>query len=493
MRLFSPRPAHPLIDEGERQRVLAEVAAAEPVAALEHAGVWLRSLAEDGAPPFALRALLLRQVDDIAQRPARVLGREYLTMAHLSDEEEMRLWSASRGYWTQLGAAYNACLTDFSRSADRPEQQRVELTRIAVRLIRAYGARLKWDRFRYWPSSEALWQNMGRAYLYALDNGFAHREVSAYTGERQQTTVEGEYLRALVFQISAMDSLLPFEIEIAESLIARLTPAFSLQPEYAQGYPYCVDPEQRRAPARMSGKPERRESRFYFTAAGALPELTRLCQALERGERPAGAGFAGYRSPRILLPIMRHLAARWAAQPPRRLHSRYRDDTRLTVVAGVAEIHRALRGGRPAPDGARWMAENVSLGGLRVRLPMALQPQLRLGSVLGLYPEGGGMWIVGVVRRLIRHSDAEASAAVETLSRCATPAVVEGEGGGEVIVLDAVEEGETVRLLLGAPGHDPARRLHCRLLGANFALEPVELVESGVEFDLARYRIAGRP
>lgn len=490
MGLFGPKLTHPLSDEGERQRALAAVAAAEPLAALQQAVTWLRSLAEDNGLPFGLRAPLLRQVDDTAQRHVRVLGREYLTMAHLSDEEEMRLWSASRGYWAQLGAAYNACLADFSRSAEKPEQHRPELARVAVRLMRAYGARLKWDRFRYWPASEALWQSMGRAYLYALDNGFVRREVAAYTGERQQTTVEAEYLRALVFQISAADSLLPFEIEIAESLIAHFTPHFALTAEYAAGYPYSIDPEQRRAPVRVAGRPDKAESRFYFTAAGALPELAALRQSLERGEMPGGS-FARYRSPRILLPVVRHLAANWTAHPPRRQHDRYRDNTKLWVVQGLADIHRVLRGVPSQTEPVSWTAENVSLGGLRVRLPMASQEQLRLGTLLGLHPDQGETWLVGVVRRFIRLSDGEAAAAVETLTRRPTPVLVEGEPGGEALVLDAVEEGETVRMLV--PGYDAGEPLRCRLLGASLAFAPVELLERGAEFDLARYRVAGRP
>ncbi len=101
--LFSPKPAHPLADEKERQRVLGELAGADALSALKRSVDWLKTLADVAGMLFALRSMLIRQIDDVAQRSARIIGREYLTMAHLSDEEDMRLWRASRTFWAQLG------------------------------------------------------------------------------------------------------------------------------------------------------------------------------------------------------------------------------------------------------------------------------------------------------------------------------------------------------------------------------------------------------
>ncbi len=489
--LFTPKPTHPLTDEKERQRVLGEIASADAPTALKDAVEWLRTLVDAGGMPFAARAVLARQIDDVAQGSARILGREYLTMAHLSDEEEIRLWRAARGFWTQLAATYNACLGDFMRSAEKPEDHRPELTRLTVRLMRAYGARLKWDQFRYWPASEVLWQNMGRAYLYALDNGFARRQVSAYPGERQQTTVEDGYLHALVFHISAMDSLLPFEIEIAEKLIAHFLPRFSLstEAEAESGAAYWVDPEQRRAPGRAVGKLEPSLSRFYFSPSRALGPLLELQEMLERGQMPAEIDLARYRSPRIILPVVRHLAAYWTAQPPKREHNRYPVRSQLAVVTGLDAAHRSIASRGLAVQSATWTVENVSIGGIRARLPMAPEEQLRIGSLLGMRPEGGDNWLVGVVRRVARSSDMQASAGVETLSRKPICATIAGENPAPALLLDPPEEGETMRVAVAAVTYEAGRPVVCDVLGTRLDLEPVELVERGVEFDLVRYRV----
>jgi len=487
--LFSPKPAHPLADEKERQRILGEIAGADALSALKNSVDWLRTLADASTMPFGLRAMLVRQIDDAVQRSARFVGREYLTMAHLSDEEEMGLWRASRGFWAQLGAAYNACLADFMRSADKPENERAELARLAARLLRAYGARLKWDQFRYWPGSETLWQNMGRAYLYALDNGFARREVSAYPGERQQTTVEGEYLNALVFQISSMDGLLPFEIEIAERIIAHFSARFELGTEARAGFAYWVEPEQRRAPGRVAGKLERSSSRFYFSTAGAAARLREIQQMLELGQLPTEVDLARYRSPRILLPVVRHLLTYWTPQPAERAHDRYRDRSEVAVVAGIDAVQRCLASKGVGASAATWRVENVSLGGVRIRLPMGPEDQLRIGTVLCMRPEGGENWLVGVVRRFAHKDEMQARAGVETLSRNPILATIAGQTPSQAILLDPLEEGETVRLAVA--GYEPHRPLRADVLGSALVLEPIELLERGVEFDLGRYRVVG--
>lgn len=487
--LFSPKPAHPMADETERQRILGEIAAADALSALKSSVDWLRTLADAAAMPFGLRAMLVRQIDDAAQRSARIVGREYLTMAHLSAEEEMRLWRTSRTFWARLAATYNACLADFMRSADKAESQRAELTRIAARLVRAYRTRLKWDQFRYWPGSDTLWQNIGRAYLYALDNGFDRREVSAYSGDGHQTTVEGEYLNALVFQISSMDGLLPFEIEIAERLITCFTPRFELGTDARAGFTYCVDPEQRRAPGRLDGKPERGLSRFYFSMTGAMARLLEIQQMLECGQLPAEVDFARYHSPRILLPVVRHLVAYWTPQQRKRAHARYRDRSQLAVVVGMDAVQRCLAAKEPDGPTATWIVENVSFGGVRIRLPMGPEDQLRIGTLLGMRPEGGENWLVGVVRRFARRDELQARAGVETLSRKPLLAVVAGEVPSKAILLDPIDEGETVRLAVS--GYQPDRPLRAEVLGTTLALEPVELLERGVEFELGRYRVMG--
>lgn len=487
--LFGPKPSHPLADETERKRVLERIADSDALSALKMSMDRLRTLAGANDMPFSLRATLIRQIDEAARHAAHSLTLEYLAITAEPSADDLSLWQASRSFSAQLAATYNACHGDFTRSSERPENHRAELARIAVRLMRAYRTRIKWDRFRSWPASDTLWQNMGRAYLHSTDNGYARREVSAYPGDRRQTTVEAEYLNALVFEISSMDALRPFEVEIADALIDLFSPHFTVGTQAQAGFSYWVDPEQRRCPGRIMGEGEASPSRCYFGTARAVERLTHMQRMLDHGQMPIELDLTCYRSPCIVLPVVRHLLNYWTAHLPERAHNRHRDHSRIAIAQGIDSMHRHLWSETGTDPHIVWVAEDVSLGGVRARLPMGPEDHLRIGTLLGLRPHGGANWLAGVVRRVAREDDMWATAGVETLSRSPIPAIVTGETPSKAILLDKVEEGETVRLAV--VDYDPNCCLHVEVLRSTLVLEPVELLEPGADFALGRYRVVG--
>lgn len=495
MGLFESKPAHPLADQNELSGRLAALSGAQPMVALRQATAWLRDAAEARALGASEREAIVRQLDDAAQPHARVMGREFLTMAPLAQQEELDLWRANRDFWVQLGASCFVCLSEAEREgAPADVLRRIELARLAARMMHAYAERLKWDQFRYWPASEAVWQIMGRAYLFAQQAGFARREISAYHGEHP-TTVEQEYLKALVFQVSATDALLPFEIEIAQRLIASFLALFSFSERSAAGYSYWVDPAERRAPARVSAQLPDSPTLRFFTTAEAYAALERLRVSLDQGGVPPALDLARYRSPRILAPVVQHLAAHWGPNPPARSHDRHRVQSDIAVLVGLPEIVRVLERPEEVTNPARWTVENVSQGGLRTRLPLAEADNLPIGTLLGMRPAGGDNWLVGVVRRVSRAGGEAGIAGVETLTK--HPLAVElraGETAHPALLLDAPDEGETVRLVVAAPAFAPDRDAECIVAGASLRLRPVEAIERAGETVLARYEVlAGAP
>ncbi len=487
----SNKAAHPLADEAERHRVLEKLVGAGSHSALKQVCNWLQGLRDDDSIAFPLRSLLIRQLDDAAQKHARTVGREYLTMAHLPVEDELRLWRSTRDFWAELGAAYSACLNAHLHDPNPPEVARVELARFVVRLMRAYAERLKWDQFRYWPSSAALWQIIGRAYQFAEQGSLARYFVSAYPGERQQTTVEQEYLRILVFQISSMDGLLPFEVEIADQLIGHFLPGFALADTAGDGYAYYIALDQRRAPSRMVGLAAADENTRYFSTAAALESLSALKVRLHEGEIAPELSMLRYRSPRVILPVLRHLACYWAPELPKRAHNRYRVRSRLAVLAGLEKVQPAVAA---SPDAlafplADWTVEDVSVGGFRVSTGAHVNDLCPIGTLVGMRPEGGENWLVGVIRRFARTTEQSASIAVETISHHPIPVVFGAPEQRPGLLLDAPDEGEVVRIVMPGLGFEPDTPLTCSLLGRDLTLQPLELVERGAEFDLVRYRV----
>ncbi len=154
-------------------------------------------------------------------------------------------------------------------------------------------------------------------------------------------------------------------------------------------------------------------------------------------------------------------------------------------------VQRCLAADEPRrPAAATWIVENVSLGGMRVRLPMGPEDQLRIGTLLGMRPDGGENWLVGVVRRFARRDDL----AGQSGSRNLVAQAALGRGRGRKYRPRrscSIPSMRGRRCASRCPATSRIRPLRAEVLGTTLALEPVELLERGVEFELGRYRVTG--
>jgi hypothetical protein len=488
--IFSAKSGHPLADAKEARRVLGELSVRDAAPALDEVSGWLESVAADEVLKLSDRLALIFQLDEAAQTHARKLGRDYLTSPRLGRQQEYKLWQANHDFWAQLGSAYDNCLNRYRGQEKGGEAVKSEVPLLIVRMLRALSAQLKWDQFRYGPVNAELWQRMGRAYLFAEQGKFSRQALTPYPNVPGESTVEQEYLKALVFQASSMDSLLPLEIEIAERLIAHFLPQFVFTAEVRPDNVYWVDADKPAPPKRLAVLPQVAPSLRFFSAGAALARLEALLRQVERGDVPADVNLGTQYSARIVLPVLRHLAMYWAPKPPMRSHDRHRVKSRLTAVNGLANTHARLadRGGE---ESEAWVVDDVSLGGMGAQVPLGANDWVRIGALLGMQPEGGSNWLVGVIRRFSRETPTQGSVGIETLSK--SPQAVVGDLGGmdcNAILLDTLHSGDTVRVILPSSAFEPAIPLVFAWQGRSARLDPIEQLESGVDFDLGLYRVA---
>ncbi len=490
--IFSNKSDHPLADAKEAKRVLGQLAARDAAAALEEVAGWLESLAADERIKLGDALALLLQLDDAAQPHARKLARDYLASPRLGRNQEFKLWQGNHAFWEQLAAAYEACLNRHAAAGKGGETLgKSDLQLLIGRLLRALSTRLKWDQFRYGPLLSDLWQKMGRAYLLAEQAKIARRAFALSPVIAGETTIEQEYLKALVFQSSSMDSLLPIEIEIAERLIAHFLGHFVFTADVRADNVYWVDAGRPVPPTRLAVQPQMAPSLRFFSAGTALAKLEAMQKQIEAGEVPADINLGGQYSPRVLLPVLQHLTMYWAPKPPMRSFDRHRVKSRLTVVHGLGAVHGRVAGKPPNEDSEAWIVEDVSLGGMGAQVPLGANDWVRIGVLAGLQPEGGSNWLVGVVRRFNRDTAAFGSVGIETYSK--TPHAVSADLGGmacEAILLDLPLVGDTLRVVLPGSAFEPAIPLVFAWEGGSTRLDPIEQIESGVDFDLGLYRVA---
>jgi hypothetical protein len=253
---FSKKTDHPLADAREAKRILTEIATRDPQGAVEEAGAWLESLPSAEGLKLALRIERILQMDETAVPQARRLGRDFVNLGRASRMQENALWELNHGYWKLLVHAYVSCLDEYRQAGkDEAESVRPWLPQLYLRLLHGYAALLKWDQLRYGPIGDDFWLRLGGIYLAADAEGAGKKPLALYPG-LPASSIESEYLKALLFQASSMDKLVPLEIELAERLIAWLLPHFTLTAEARPENVYWVDAAKAAPPTRLARLPD---------------------------------------------------------------------------------------------------------------------------------------------------------------------------------------------------------------------------------------------
>ncbi|MBS1199095.1 MAG: hypothetical protein H6R18_2880 [Proteobacteria bacterium] len=502
--LFGSKTDHPLADPKEFRRILSELPIDNAFKALDEVAGWFESL--QNAPNFPEDILfdVVRQLEDTALPHVRRLSRDYLQAPRLSKTEENRMWTMVHGFWTLTAANYERCLQRASTESKDKIAERLQpsLTLLSVRHIAALAAVLKWEQFRYKPSRGEVWQAMGRAYLLAEANKYSDKAQMRYPNAASTTSIAREYLKALVFHASSMESLLPIEIELAERLIAHFLPGFVFSASSTEESVYWVNPAKPEPPVRLVRIPTSAPFLRFLHPGNALKEAEALLHELERGsEIPANIDLGGHYQSRTLLPVLRHLCGYWNKIPPQRKHERHYVKHRMSVLHGLVNafvVFSSEFGARPPGLPIEsWVVENVSRGGFGAIVSDLRSDWLKVGALVALQPDGGDNWLIGIVRRYYRQSDTEARAGIEALAHVAISIELKRHsissyaavtGTPALWLQDGNEPGET-RLVMPPASFDIRESLEFTHEGQRHLLTPVALAEHTQDYELARYRL----
>ena len=499
--LFSSRPDHPLGDAKELKRVIAELPLDNYFKAVDEIYGWLESLQQAGDFRVDHFFDVVRQLDEAAQPYIRRVSRDYLHSPRLSKSEERRLWSMCYNYWEEVASLYAHCLERVKQSPKDKgsEALKAALPLAATRLLAARAAQLKWVEYRYGPIGDDLWRDLGQPYLAAEAAGYAQKPVPLYPGQPGLTSVAQQYLQALIFHSSSMDSLMPLEIELADRLIDHFQSCFVFSSDCRHDSVYWVDAASCLPPVRLARQPGRILPTLRFFSPGSAPQaLNELIRSVERGGVPTDLNLGGEYPAKTLLPVLRHLAVYWASEPPQREHPRHVVKTRIAVLQGFDDCFTVFAGDVARLGKERtaesWVVENVSLGGFGAGVD-ELGDWLKIGALLSLQPEGGENWVLGVVRRYNKDSGVHASVGIQSLSRHAQSVELRPRTTGfsatgaipGIWLREGNAPGE-VRMVLPFASFDLHETLEFVHEDRRYLLAPVELEEAGSNFEIGRYR-----
>jgi hypothetical protein len=486
---FSNQPDHPFADSREAKRICDEIATCDPLHALKEASAWLESITSVEGFKLGLRVERMLQLDGAASPQARRVGRDSIHQGRSNPQQEARLWGLAHNYWQQLVTAYESARQRYS--AGEKDSAALSSVRplLLLRLVHARAALLKLDQLHYALTSGEFWSALGAIYLEADAAGWAQQTITLYPGH-PATSIEREYLKALLFQASAMDSLLPVEIELAERLIAHFLPQFKLTREVRPENVYWVDAAKPVPPTRLAKLPEVNSTLRFFNGGEALEAIEAVQAQIAAAQRiPPEINLGGQYDTADVVTVLEHLAMCWAPKPPMRKDTRHRVKSRLIVTHGMGDIHGYLSG--RLTDHARvetWIVEDVSLGGMSVHVPISRQDWLRVGVLVAMQPEGGSNWLLGTVRRFARINSSQGQVGTETLSK--TPQAVLADADGlqtAAILLDQPAVGEYVRMALPTAALEDKVALTFELNGKRTRVHPREILVTGIDFVIANY------
>jgi hypothetical protein len=226
--------------------------------------------------------------------------------------------------------------------------------------------------------------------------------------------------------------------------------------------------------------------------------LNALVKSLDKGVVPQEVNFSGtvYEAEQVL-EVARQLVARCVLPPPTRRNARRTIKVNLHVANGFSRLVENTDVGLNFSSDSNeiWEVEDISATGFRSVTSPAVLESVKIGSLIGSKPENVESWGVGIVRRLSRDAQNNLHVGVEVLANQVlgvTLGARDHAGAGEdnlaLYLNKPNDESGEAWLLMKMGGFTSNRSFNMRLGDKTYLLLPLGLVESGEDYDLARYR-----
>lgn len=313
-------------------------------------------------------------------------------------------------------------------------------------------------------------------------------EASASGMARVSGDVPGagrQYLRALAFEVAAVDQLEGPTLAAALRLVDLAVPFLSLSRTPSPETVYSVDAKQAGKPVRFVAHPA--SSAWFLHSEEAVVFLTGLLGRMQSGLMPPSLRNAGVTVGAVQA-AAQHLIVRWSSSPPLRRFRRHLVSGVLSVIRGLGEIRHVL-GGTASAVPVEWAISDLSRGGVGAKVAADSASIPRRGELLSFRPQDGASWHLGVVRR-VRYLNDEVSIGIETLSpRPTLVRVDDGRAPLEVFFCDPVQKGEAVRI--AAPVNTLRAGVPLFISAGNKLqkLKPLEACEVDSGFELRVYQV----
>ncbi len=498
--LFGKKSDHPLANLKSAQQVLDVIPKADSIKAVIELSSWLESL-RDHSSQFSLDhlVLILGMLDEASQPHLKKLQREFFTLMPLNKFQENRLWTTLNEFYILSEQVFAEIFAQCRKNDRGITFPKPEMSLLASRALFTISNRIKLAAVRYEQIDPALWSRIAQIYSYAGKYDFLDETVFLYPATGINTSPKREFADLIVWYSMGTGSLSPIHIHIAERLITHLNKLLEVGTHVSEGCLWVFNLLQPTAPMRVSGEGTIHPSLRFIGIGGLEGGLNDLIRILSKGVVPQEINMYGsLYDAELIGDVARQLMARCVLPPPTRKNARRKLKVNLHVSNGFQKLFENSEVGLGFSDAGIeiWEVEDVSTTGFRSVVSPTLLDSVRIGSLIGSKPENVVNWGVGIVRRLSRDAQNNLQVGVEILSnqvigvalKVADRSAAE-EAVHMALYLNKLNDNSGEAWLLMSPGtYLPSRSFNMKMSGKNYLLLTLELVESGDDYDLARYR-----
>ncbi|MBI2313909.1 MAG: hypothetical protein HYU77_15535 [Betaproteobacteria bacterium] len=528
------KPDHPMYSVEEAVKLLADLPKDKPDKALEEITGWLASVKDTpGFKPEA-RAGVIKFLDETAQPLERKEMAAYLAEPHLREAHGKHLWQTELEFWSRAAEAYAVCVSEIQAlGKGAPVTLKDDLPVLAARAVRALACRMKLMMMRYEPVDETLGKSLHRLYSLSEAGGFVTERIHTYPAEAVHSTVQIEFLKALMLETAYTENMAPAEIELAFRTVSRYAVSCLFGTEPAAGCNFVVDLSRPAAPRHVTGGEATSATLRYFGAAPALPKLEEMAKQNEQGLLTAEQRLGEEFSPGQKVTVLKHLMVYWGPNPPQPPKVRVKISGELSVVHGYGTIckyvtHIEASAGEVTEDmdvkikkkkgleiteeeiedpPETWMEEDASDWSVGAVVPQNAGKWVAVGSLCAIKPPAGSAWWAGVVRRL--HSDAhnKISASIEVIARKPVALWLRVLGQGDtsvanwettsgsfayeylhaIVLTDHAKAGERPVLVVEKNSFVPGHFYEMMMGDKSRFLRLVEFLEQGEDYDMGSF------
>lgn len=359
--LISEKVDHPLANAKDATRIVDEFPFKDPQKCVEDASYWITSVNETPELRWDKRYEVLSLLDAATRKSQEQLLAAYVTLPDNDRTQEKRLWKICSDFWGALGTGYQACVDQAAQPIAVTDALKSHTPALAARALRALRQQLKWVLMRYSIVRTGIWQDVARCEAFAEAQGVITTPVAVYAGNDNSPCDES--LRAMMLWAASLSGLSPVEQDVAERIVAALTPKFKFAAQAWDGCDYCFDLDGARPPLRLTRSTPVFGATRYFDGTEAHQALQTMFITLSTtGDMPRGFDPGSVADLALIGRVLRHLQINWAKGMPSRAHERRRTAASLSVVhvflrerVAHAQSGRRRRARFCAPGAARIM------------------------------------------------------------------------------------------------------------------------------------------